>query len=91
MDDATLIKHLATILGMTLVGGALILGPIGRALARRIAGEHTRTNELDDLHERVQHLEQGENRVSELEERLEFTERVLAKERDAGRLPKPGA
>ena len=42
---------------------------------------------LEDLEMRVQMLEGMEHRVLELEERLEFTERVLARERDSERLP----
>lgn len=42
---------------------------------------------LEDLEMRVHMLEGMEHRVLELEERLEFTERVLARERESERLP----
>ena len=42
---------------------------------------------LEDLEMRVQMLEGMEHRVLELEERLEFTERVLSRERESERLP----
>ncbi|MGH7586609.1 MAG: hypothetical protein ACREMH_10205 [Gemmatimonadales bacterium] len=42
---------------------------------------------LEELEMRVQALEGMEHRVLELEERLEFTERVLARDRDHERLP----
>jgi hypothetical protein len=87
MDDSILIEHLATILGFTIFGGVLIFGPIGRAFARRIGGDSTRGHEIDDLRDRMAHLEHTEARVAELEERLEFTERLLARQQQADRLP----
>ena len=49
-------------------------------------GEYERAR-MEDLEARVQALEGMEDRVLELEERLEFTERVLAREREPERLP----
>ena len=49
-------------------------------------GEEERAR-LEDLEMRVQMLEGMEHRVLELEERLEFAERVLARERESERLP----
>ena len=58
----------------------ILRGPIGEALARRIGGDHhlgaTQDGEVTELRARV----------SELEERLDFTERVLLQERQAGEL-----
>ncbi len=61
------------------IGASLFLGPIGQAIARRIAGTPPKgrdglsTGEM--AAERVAGLEA---RVVELEERLDFTERLLA-------------
>lgn len=44
--------------------------------------------EIGDLHERLARLEEAEHRLAELEERLDFTERVLADARPQGALPK---
>ncbi len=72
-----------------------ILWPIGRALARRIdaknPGPEVQT-QLEELRARVTELEGYHVRVAELEERLDFAERLLVGhgERprlDAGRQP----
>jgi hypothetical protein len=44
---------------------------------------------LDDIHARLGQLEQLQTRVSELEERVDFTERLLAKQREDDRLRLP--
>ena len=46
-------------------------------------------HELDELRERVARLEECELRLAELEERLDFTERMLAQAKPEGALP-PG-
>jgi hypothetical protein len=63
----------------------ILRGPIGEALARRIGG--------DRLSAAVQDGEVAElrTRVAELEERVDFTERVLLQERQAGQLRQGGA
>ncbi len=66
----------------------ILRGPIGRALADRLAGRAgvgggagpgTTTAEWDELRQRV----------AELEERLDFAERLLAQQREAARLAPP--
>lgn len=42
---------------------------------------------LENVQARLGELEELKQRVAELEERIDFAERVLAKERDAGRIP----
>lgn len=44
-------------------------------------------HELDELRDRVARLEECELRVAELEERLDFTERMLAQAQPQGALP----
>jgi hypothetical protein len=61
-------------------------GPIGEALARRIARSPA-TAEPGGADEAVAELQV---RVAELEERLDFTERVLLQERPAGQLDRGG-
>lgn len=46
-------------------------------------------HEIDELRERVARLEECELRLAELEERLDFTERMLAQAKPEGALP-PG-
>ena len=70
---------------------ALFLGPVGQALGRRLAGKTTRaagggfsTGEMaaervTDLESRVVDLEGAVARMAELEERVDFAERLLAR------------
>jgi len=69
-----------------IIGGVMVFrGPVGQALARRIQGragelEQEMITELQALREHVVALEQ---QVGDLEERLDFSERLLAQGRDA--------
>jgi hypothetical protein len=63
----------------------LLTGPIGIAIGDRIRGgrrgggaDSRLGDEVDALRERVHQLEQMHLRVTELEERVDFTERFLA-------------
>jgi hypothetical protein len=73
--DRLLIENLATILSITGIIGFVALGPIGRALARRIEG---RLDGLDLVERRLAELERSQHRLAELEERVDFGERLLA-------------
>jgi hypothetical protein len=67
----------------------VIFWPLARALARRLEGGGSAAGlegELDGLRNRVDQLEQGQGRVAELEERLDFAERLLAQSREPDRL-----
>ncbi|MBK8005590.1 MAG: hypothetical protein IPK12_17125 [Gemmatimonadetes bacterium] len=69
--------------GFTLTFAAVyLLRPLVRAWARRIEGgvAGAGTGELEELRARVQELEARELRLVELEERLDFTERLLARQ-----------
>lgn len=71
---------------LAVVVAGIVLYPLVRAMARRLegraGGEFARA-ELDHLHDRVEHLEQLEGRLAELENRIEFSERLLARQRSA--------
>jgi cytochrome c-type biogenesis protein CcmH/NrfG len=61
--------------------GAILLYPLVRAWARRIEGRGVDPRfeeELMQLRERVAELEHNGTHVAELEERLDFAERMLA-------------
>ena len=76
------------LLGVGLILAALIW-PLIRALARRIEGGAPSPEmqaELDGLRERVRQLEEMPPRMAELEERVDFTERIVAKTREPDRL-----
>ncbi len=83
----------AVVLFLT-VGAVLIFrGPLGKAIARRIegtAGEGSAlTQQVADLEHRLAELEQERIRMGELEERLDFAERLLSQgQREADRIPR---
>jgi len=56
-----------------------------RLLAER--GGAAGSAEIQQLRARVEALEDSVGRVPELEERLDFAERILAQQRERGRLP----
>jgi len=66
----------------------LIMWPVMRALARLLEGGASKDLllEVDGLRGRIQQLEDGHARLAELEERLDFAERMLAQSRDTDRL-----
>ena len=68
------------------IAAAVILrGPVGEALAARLhGGSETAVPSEEVLGE----LDELRGRVLELEERLDFTERLLTQTRDASALPK---
>jgi hypothetical protein len=65
----------------------ILRGPIGRALADRIAGRPTR--DPDAERRTVAELDELRRRLGEMEERLDFAERLLARRGDDARLPPP--
>lgn len=68
-----------------------VLGPIARAWARRLEGKvgdpqiHA---DLDQIREQLSEVDSLRARVGELEERIEFTERLLAQRKDQDLLPR---
>jgi hypothetical protein len=82
---------LVMIVGLSLLAATVILWPVMRALARRLEGKSAAD---PALHAEVEHLQQrlGEvdvlhQRVAELEERIDFTERMLARAQPPAALP----
>lgn len=72
---------------------AVFLGPLGRALARRLEGRH-RANEqyVVDLEARIMDLDASLDRTAaQLENRLDFAERLLAQRSDSVLPPAPEA
>jgi Tfp pilus assembly protein PilO len=68
----------------------MLLRPLVMAWSRRIGGASISadlTRELDDLRERVAELEGAGTRLQELEERVDFAERMLAQRPEVARLP----
>ncbi len=74
------------------IAAVLVLRPLFAALARRLEGKHVDAQlraELDHLRELAAEMEPLRTRVQDIEERLEFTERLLAERRDQDML-RPG-
>ena len=70
--------------------GIVAFSPIGRAIADRLRhkdGAPLPTEELDDIRG---HLQSMQEQVSELAERADFSERLLAQQKDKGAIG-PGA
>ena len=66
-----------------------LIWPLIRAIARRIEGGAAGAEvqaELEGLRERVRQLEEMQPRMLELEERVDFAERIVAKGREPDRL-----
>jgi len=69
---------------------ALAFSPIGRALGERIRGGSPRERvDVAQLGEVVAELQEVRRELSELSERMDFTERLLAKQREVERLAPP--
>ena len=86
LDSPALVMIIVTVV----VAATLILWPLVRALARRLEGKGgagaALQAEVEELRARVHELEAGQARVLDLEERLDFTERILT-QKEAARLP----
>lgn len=70
-----------------------VLGPLARAWARRIEGRVADPElraEVDHLRDQLGEVDSLRGKVLELEERLEFAERLLAERRDQDLLPRGG-
>lgn len=74
----------------------LAISPIGRAIADRIrsgtpAGPEESLGRVQETQQAIlDDLETVRQELTELQERMDFTERLLAQHREAGRLPEKG-
>lgn len=76
-------------LGAGLLGATL--GPIGQAWGRRIEAKIAGNSlQSEELSQRIADLEACAQRVAELEERVDFAERMLTQQREADQLPAGG-
>jgi Tfp pilus assembly protein PilO len=77
-----------------LVASVVILWPLMRAFARRVEGkggvDTALRAEVDQLQARLSEVDTLHQRVAELEERLDFTERLLAQAHDPQTRVLPG-
>jgi hypothetical protein len=69
----------------------IVLWPIARALARRLEGrgsvDAALHAEVEQLRHRIGEVDALQVRMAELEERLDFTERLLVRSQEAGAEP----
>jgi hypothetical protein len=85
---------LITVFGLCVLWGAYgVLRPLVSALAKRIADGPKREGSADQLPllraELLDELQQVRQQVGDLAERLDFAERLLAKQREGERLAPP--
>ena len=72
-----------------LAAGVAILYPIVRAIARRLEGKQADPAlraEVEELRSRLYEMEAQQGRIAEIEERLDFAERLLAQGHERERL-----
>jgi len=73
-----------------LTATVIILWPIMRAFGRRLegkaGGDPALRSDVDHLHARLGEIDALQTRVAELEERVDFAERLLAQSREPDRL-----
>ncbi len=71
----------------------IILGPITWALARRLGRKENPDSalraEVEQLHTRLAEMDSLQSRLVELEERVDFTERLLAQAQQQARVGAP--
>ncbi len=83
-------QEAAVVLFIVLCGGFWVVRPLATAIAKRIAGEPRPA--APDPHEReavAEELQELRREMTELQDRMDFAERLLAKQRDAERLAPP--
>ena len=75
------------IIAIGVIAVVLLKGPVGEALAMRLRGEVASHDMSDAV---LAELDEVRARMAELEERLDFSERLMAQTSDPARLPAPG-
>ncbi len=81
----------AGLAGLGAVSWILFRGPVGKALASMLEGGTPESDpmlgaRLADVEDRLQEISLETQRLMEIEDRLDFTERLLAQHTDPGRL-----
>lgn len=63
---------------------AMSFSPIGRAIAERMRGKHAQEIPSEELEDIRAHLQSMQEQMSELAERQDFAERVIAQVKEKG-------
>ena len=94
LDSHTVENVMIGLVIMTIsIAAFFLLKPLFLALARRVEGraaDPALAGEVDQLRDQIAELEPLRVRLQELEERVEFAERLLAQRRDQELLPREG-
>jgi hypothetical protein len=84
--------EIAMFLAIAAAAVALCFGPIGSALAQRLSGRRgaiESQSEIEDLSGRITaEMDDLRHRLAEVEERLDFAERLLTHDAPANQLPR---
>jgi hypothetical protein len=84
--------EIAMFLAIGAAAVALFFGPIGSALAQRLSGRRGTINsqgEIEDISGRITaEVDDLRHRLAEVEERLDFAERLLTHDAPANQLPR---
>ena len=82
------------ILAIVFIGGGVVIAlgfsPIGKAVAERIRARAHPSGDATRLDGVLDDVEQVRRELAELQERMDFAERLLAKTREAERVAPPG-
>ncbi len=80
-----------SILFLCVAAVCVLRGPFGRALAERISGRPRTGAEDQDVRELKSEVDELRGQLGEVQERLDFAERMLARQDErAGALPRGG-
>jgi Tfp pilus assembly protein PilO len=75
---------------LLVIAVTIVLWPLARALARRLEGrgavDAALRAEMEQLHHRLGEVDAMQVRLAEMEERVDFAERLLAQSREPDRL-----
>lgn len=77
------------VLFISIAAIVIMRGPFGRALADRMAGRHLQAPS-PDAERLAAEVDELRRRLADVEERLDFAERVIARDRERQRI-EPGA
>lgn len=91
--DSEILAPMLVIIILTVTTGATIVlrGALGKALAERLAGrrmDDKAAGRDQDLTELRDELDDVRGQVVELQERMDFAERLLTQQREAEKLPR---
>ncbi len=88
--DPFVVRAIGIVTVMLAAFAAAVLYPVAQAYARRMerGGDSAGgRGQLAEVSARLEELQRGQERMAELEERLDFAERLLAQQREPARLP----